>query len=597
MAEYFALIDRTVSDMADQSAEARQDVYGVARRALHRQLSAADGGFDARRAADESRSLDSAIARVELKFGSAHVARPGACASTAHATATPTAPLADTMQADVMQADAEADAEADAGSPADGSAPGRRQFAFNAASSWAVGLFKAALQLLLLPVMARLLGPTAYGIYSLAFPVVMFFVLLADGGLGASLSREDENNRVVWSTAFWLLLGICCTMGLGVVGSGFVLARMSGQPSLFGLMSFLALSLPLLAVLLPADARLLRRGNLVYHSVADLVASVAGAGVAVTLAYRGAGAWSLAAQYVTSFAIRAAILNAAAWSPPDLVFDLAAMRGHISTGGALLVSRLGELGGRFAENTAFGHVFGTAPLGAYTLANQMSRFACDAIANPVVGAFYAQALRESDGQVAALHAKLTRVVLILLLPVTALMAVAAADVFPIILGPQWVDAAPILRAVVVPYALTAAAWLSFQVLLKHGMAQRSAAVLLCCGTARVLGVGAGLWLSPSSVAWIVGGTYAVQAVAMTAAVPRALRVGLRPLLAALWAPALSAGLAAACCAAVLALAPDSLSGAAAAGAAGLAAYAALLWKLGGETLQNDVRGIRTVLKR
>ncbi len=103
--------------------------------------------------------------------------------------------------------------------------------------------------------------------------------------------------------------------------------------------------------------------------------TVLGAGVALSLAFRGAGAWALAAQYVTAFAVKAVILNAAAWSPPDLVYDFASLRGHVSTGGALLVSRLGELGTKLAENTLFGHVFGTAALGSYTLANQVSRFA------------------------------------------------------------------------------------------------------------------------------------------------------------------------------------------------------------------------------
>lgn len=557
----------------EPTAENRADVYAMVRTALERQLGEPDRGDD--EAARVSAALDDAIRRVEAKF-----AEPQAQALAAEAAPHDMGPAGDPAM------------------PTHASAPpSRRQFAFNAAASGAVSIFKTLLQLALLPVMARLLGPTAYGIYSLAFPTVMFFLLLGDGGLGMSLSREDENNRVVWSTAFWTLLGTCTVMGFGVVAAGFVLARISGQPSLVGLMAFLAVALPLLAVSLPADARLLRRGNLLYHSGSDLVGSVVGAGVALALAFNGAGAWALAAQYVTAFALKAIILNAAAWSPPDLVYDFSSLRGHISTGGALLVSRLGELGAKLAENTLFGHVFGTAPLGAYTLANQVSRFSCDAVTNPVIGAFYAQALRESDEQVAALHAKLTRMVLLILFPSTALMAVAAPDVFPLILGERWVEAAPFFQAIVVAYALAASAWLSGQILLKHGMTDRSAGVVLGCGGVRVAAVATGLWLAPITVAWLIGASYALQAVAMTLAVPRGFGASLSSLVTTLWGPAVAAAAGGALSASVISRFPGSIASALGASALGGSLYLALLFAIDGRALRDDIVGLTRVVRR
>lgn len=474
---------------------------------------------------------------------------------------------------------------------------GRRQFAKNAAASAIVSLIKAGLQLIMLPLMARLLGPTAYGIYALAFPVVMFFVLLADGGMGMSLAREEESNHIVWSTAFWTLLGTCTVMALGVFVSGFALARISGQPSLIGIMGLLAVAPILLAILLPADARLVRRGNLLWHSGSDLVATVIGAGFALVLAFQGAGAWSLAAQYIASFAVRAAILNAAAWSPPSFEYDFASLRGHITIGRALLITRLGELGGKFAENAVFEHIFGTTPLGAYTLAGQITRFSNDAVVNPVLGAFYAQALRESDEEVVALHARLARLVLTVLLPTTAMMAVAAPNVFPLILGPQWQEAAPIFRALVVPYALAATAWLSGQVLLKHGLTDRSATVVLSCSVLRIGAVGLGLWLTPVGVAWVVGGSYALQAIAMTMTVPQGLAAGIWTISKSLWAPAVSAAGAAGVSATMLAQTQGSLGWDSAAGITGGLIYILLLNVLAATQFREDLREITHLLGR
>ena len=473
----------------------------------------------------------------------------------------------------------------------------KRQFAFNAAASWAVGLFKAVMQLALLPIMARLLDPTAFGIYALALPTVLFFVMLADGGLGLSLSREDEENIVVWSTAFWALLGTCTIMGLGVAGSGFVLAWVSGQPSLVGIMALLSLVLPLLAVTVLADARLIRRGTLLFHSGADLAGSIVGAGIALVLAYHGAGAWSLAAQYVAVFVIRAAILNYAAWSLPALVFELASLRGHVSTGGALLASRLGELLGKLGENAMFGHVFGTASLGSYTLANQVSRFACDAVSNPVIGAFYVHALHETDAVVAALHARLTRLVVMVLFPTMTIAAVLAPAAFPLVLGPKWAEVAPVFQAVAVPYSLAAAAWLSGQVLLKHGLVDRSAKAILVSGLIRIGLVGIGFLTSPVVVAWLVGGSYVFQALLMTLAVPHGLRAECRALAAGLLSPVVATAVAGCTTWIALQYVPHQLGFLVLTSMAGLMAYAGALLAFDGSAIMSDLRGVSQLVRR
>lgn len=92
--------------------------------------------------------------------------------------------------------------------------------AFGAIASGVVSIVKAVLQLLLLPVMARLLGPNEFGLYALALPTISLVTLLADGGLGSSLVREQESSTLVWSSAFWALqvMGITLAAGSAIFG-------------------------------------------------------------------------------------------------------------------------------------------------------------------------------------------------------------------------------------------------------------------------------------------------------------------------------------------------------------------------------------------
>ena len=268
---------------------------------------------------------------------------------------------------------------------------GGRKVAIGAIASGAVNIIKVAIQLLLLPVMARLLGPDEFGLYALALPTVSLVGLLADGGLGATLAREQESSSLIWSSAFWALLLMGTTLAIGSSIFGSLLGYLAQQPRLPGMIALLSLSLVFLTLSVVPGARLTRRKNLAIGAGADLASTVIGAIIAVTMAWYGAGAWSLAVQYVATYAIRAALLNLAAFHFPSAEFSFSALRPHLVSGGIMIATRMSEYAGRITENFLLDRIFGTALLGNYTFANQVSKFATDSAANVVWAALYVQA--------------------------------------------------------------------------------------------------------------------------------------------------------------------------------------------------------------
>src|SRR5256885_738463 len=63
---------------------------------------------------------------------------------------------------------------------------------------------KLALQCILIPVLARVLGPSAFGLMSIAMSFVLLANMLSDGGMGAALIREHNSDRQLESTVYWL---------------------------------------------------------------------------------------------------------------------------------------------------------------------------------------------------------------------------------------------------------------------------------------------------------------------------------------------------------------------------------------------------------
>ena len=63
---------------------------------------------------------------------------------------------------------------------------------------------RIVVQLFSVPVLARYLSPVDYGLAAMAMPVILFVMMIADAGLGASLVRTGNSDQPAWHTCFWL---------------------------------------------------------------------------------------------------------------------------------------------------------------------------------------------------------------------------------------------------------------------------------------------------------------------------------------------------------------------------------------------------------
>jgi O-antigen/teichoic acid export membrane protein len=369
-----------------------------------------------------------------------------------------------------------------------------RRLAFGAMASGAVNAIKLILQLLLFPVMARLLGPDEFGLYALALPTVALIALLADGGLGATLAREDESSEVVWSSAFWALLFLGITLALCSAGFGLLLGYLAKQPRLYGIIGLLSVSLVFMTLSVVPAARLARRKHLGLGAAADLTANVIGAAIAVVMAWRGAGAWSLAVQYLVIYAVRAVLLNCSAFHLPKAVFSFRALQHHLVSGGAMIAIRISDYAGRLIENFLINRMFGTTLLGSYTFGNQVSKVATEAASNVIWAALYVQALTGERSQIVILHRRLCRMLGLALFPATFLAAAAAPEIVNLLLGPKWIGLTFFLQVFLPTYAFSAISCQTAPILMAYGRINIFFWCIFGLSLGRVLAVGLGWWL-------------------------------------------------------------------------------------------------------
>ncbi|MGH6827815.1 MAG: oligosaccharide flippase family protein, partial [Rhizomicrobium sp.] len=165
-------------------------------------------------------------------------------------------------------------------------------------------LLKLALQTAVIPVLARLLGPQAFGLVALAMPLVLLANAIADGGLGNALVRKRDSSRELESTVFWLAAGTSLALALLLSSLAVPISRLMGAPKMVPILIVLTLILPISGCLSVPNARISRDRKFSMFAVVETVASVLASLAAIAGALLGLGPWSLVIQLLLLWTVK-----------------------------------------------------------------------------------------------------------------------------------------------------------------------------------------------------------------------------------------------------------------------------------------------------
>ncbi|MGO9171822.1 MAG: oligosaccharide flippase family protein [Rhodomicrobium sp.] len=294
------------------------------------------------------------------------------------------------------------------------------------------------LQLLAIPIVARFLGPSSYGLVALASPFFYFLLLFGDLGLGATLVRAQTLSRRQESSVFWAIFTIASGLAALLVAAAYPLGRSLGQPEISPLLlGFAPIFLVAAAGVVPS-ARLQRGGRFRTVALIDTLAACAGVCVAIIGALRGWGPWALVAQQWAFWAVKVSSVIGATRFYPILAFDRQAVRSSLHFGSAIVGSSVASFLGANLDNILIGTILGSAKLGLYAIAYQIVN-----IPGMVLGAVHYSLMPA----VAAAHHKgislektyieALRLMLLIAVPSLAGLAVTADLLIALFFGESW----------------------------------------------------------------------------------------------------------------------------------------------------------------
>jgi O-antigen/teichoic acid export membrane protein len=304
-------------------------------------------------------------------------------------------------------------------------------------------------------VLARWLGPEAYGAVGMAGVVVMLGQLLIGRGLREALIQRKDLSRAQLDTAFWLfcVLGISATIAsLALAGP---LATFFDAPEVADLARALS-PLPTLTALSTFQLALLTR-ELRFASLTlrSLCSVLAGGTVGLAMAYNGGGASSLVGLLLAQAIAEAAVLWLLNPWRPGFQVSRAAIRDL----GEFSLWLIGNSAVGFADQQilrAFvGYMYGSAILGFYVLSWRMFEVVLSVFITPISNTgLLAFARAQDDPQrLREIFLSVTSLVVLIALPAFSGCLILAPDAVPFLLGPRWSEGAIIFQVLCV-FAIT-----------------------------------------------------------------------------------------------------------------------------------------------
>lgn len=311
-------------------------------------------------------------------------------------------------------------------------------------------------QFVVMVVLARLLQPSDFGLMAMLLVFTTFAALLAEGGLGSALIQKQSTTANDETSVF--LVNLCAGSLLGILlwMMASPIADFYAQPRLVPLLHLMVCVLPLGAMAAVPNAVLTQRLDFRTRATAELLASLCSGLLALWLAWRGYGVWSLAWQAVAGAGLRALLLWMFSGWWPSGRFDRHAFAGLFRFGGFLLLANVLNVAALRLQSLLIGRLFDARALGFYSMAQDTQQAPAQFI-NGLLNRVGLPMLSAVAGQPAKLAGALRlslRLSMFVFAPCMAAIAVFAEPLIVALYGKGWEPAAPILAIL----ALAAIFW-------------------------------------------------------------------------------------------------------------------------------------------
>jgi O-antigen/teichoic acid export membrane protein len=290
--------------------------------------------------------------------------------------------------------------------------------------------------------LARLLGPSAYGLIGMATILTAFLSVFRDLGTTYAVIQRPNVSARLLSSLFWVNCGIGAVLCLIAIAISVPVAAFFHEPQLGGIVRALAVCFPLTSAGMMHYALLSREMAFKKIAIADLASAAAGYAVAIPAALWGFGVWSLVLSNIANAAVATGMYWKFSGWRPAWEFDREEVRSvarfSLNLSGFSLVNYFS----RNADNLIIGRVLGSVELGYYQMAYNLMMYPIQNLTQ-VLGQVLFPAfarIQNDDERFRSAYIRSSMLLALITFPVVAGLWVVADPLIRTLLGRKWVPA-------------------------------------------------------------------------------------------------------------------------------------------------------------
>jgi len=319
-------------------------------------------------------------------------------------------------------------------------------------------------------ILARELGPVAFGLVALASLWTQFMELFQSQGLGMAIVQRKDLQPKHLDSAFWLVMLMSVLITALTFSLAPFIANFFKEPELNSVIKTLSLSFLLGGLSSVQSAVMTRERKFKQLAARDLVGTLIGSIVALTMAFSGAGVWSLVVQKLVASSSKVAMLwFTSSWRPSFLI-SLQHLKDLWAFSISVLCRNLVAFFCLGFDKVIVSVVLGSGQLGYYSnsrkLAGMLSgitRSPIETVALPLMSEFQ----KDGDKMTETIY-KVQKLKAVMLVPIFCGLAALAPETVDILFGLDWKEAKTPLRYLALAQAVNTLSAVAFTAFLAIG---------------------------------------------------------------------------------------------------------------------------------
>jgi len=288
-------------------------------------------------------------------------------------------------------------------------------------------------------VLARILGPEAFGLIAMIMVIMVIGNTLSDSGLASSLIRTKDVSEKDYSTVFILNVGFSVWIYGVIYFFAPILSSFYQETQLTDVVRLFSLSIVIRSLTIVQTTKLTKELNFRKQMIAQVPSVLIGGICGVVFAYWGFGVWSLVYMNLIQVSIFSVLIWLITNWKPTLIFDKEICKRHFLFGYKLTISALMHSLYTNLYVILIGRFYSPQQVGYYTQADNLRIFPARQTTNAVDKVTYPifSKVQDDPEKLRSIYRSVTQQIVFWLTPLMCCLMLIAEPLFFLLLTDAW----------------------------------------------------------------------------------------------------------------------------------------------------------------